>query len=131
MARRGVLQLQKLFCYYSDIGGSSRGMRAFLESGDEGALGRLRRAAPGLDIELQMRRSRHPKFRAEYVNGTVKTVDVPNLDASKVEWHARMLQSESGYKMTKLGSKKLTHRPSIQGMWEPPPLPSKAAQNES
>ncbi|KAK1566025.1 hypothetical protein QYE76_037643 [Lolium multiflorum] len=64
MALRGVWQLQKLVVNYCDWGGSSRGIRAFMES----HLPALKEKNPQLEVVTQLIRGQHPNLKGIYKN---------------------------------------------------------------
>ncbi|KAK1652223.1 hypothetical protein QYE76_070028 [Lolium multiflorum] len=81
MALRGVWQLQKLVVNYCDWGGSSRGIRAFMES----HLPALKEKNPQLEVVTQLVRGQHPNLKGIY--------RAPRMAISRfgrgtnVEWH--------------------------------------------
>ncbi|KAF2597918.1 hypothetical protein F2Q68_00008953 [Brassica cretica] len=62
MALRGAWQLQKLVVSYCNWGGSSRGIRAFMES----ELPALIEKNPQLEVATELSRGQHPYLKGIY-----------------------------------------------------------------
>ncbi|XP_044348094.1 uncharacterized protein [Triticum aestivum] len=62
MALRGVWQLQKLVVNFCDWGGSSKGIRAFMES----HLPAIKEKNPQLEVVTQLVRGQHPNLKGIY-----------------------------------------------------------------
>ncbi|KAF0931521.1 hypothetical protein E2562_004631 [Oryza meyeriana var. granulata] len=62
MALRGVWQLQKLVVNYCDWGGSSRGIRAFMEA----QLPAFKEKNPHLEVVTELVRGQHPNLKGIY-----------------------------------------------------------------
>jgi len=69
MVSRGVPQLKNIRLYFCDFGGSSAGVRSFLQSE---ALLNFMNANEHLRLEVYMRRNHHPYISSTYINGYVK-----------------------------------------------------------
>nr|POE68395.1 54s ribosomal protein l51, mitochondrial [Quercus suber] len=76
MALRGAWQLQKLVLSFSDLGGSSRGIRAFMES----HLPAFGEKNPQLDFVTQLIRGQHPHLKGLYRNKNERVICVKNMD---------------------------------------------------
>jgi large subunit ribosomal protein L43 len=69
MVSRGVHQLKNIRLYFCDFGGSSAGVRAFLQSEN---LVNFMNQHEHLRLEVYMRRNHHPYISSTYINGYVK-----------------------------------------------------------
>eukprot|EP00250_Pteridium_aquilinum_P008585 c18055_g1_i1 orf=121-477(+) len=115
MALRGVWQLKKLLVLYCDQGGSSRGMRKFMEK----ELPAFKEKNPQLEVETQLNRGQHPCLKGYYVNHRDRVVGVKNLESNEILLQATRLRSCLGRKVIKLRSRVITHSTSVQGTWKP------------
>ncbi|CAN1166836.1 54S ribosomal protein L51, mitochondrial [Linum perenne] len=113
MALRGVWQLKKLIVSYSDWGGSSRGIRAFMES----HLPTFKAENPHLKVETELIRGQHPHLKAFYKNNNERVVCVRNMTPDEVLLHATRLRNALGRKVVKLKTRHVTKHPSVQGTW--------------
>ncbi|KAF4367591.1 hypothetical protein F8388_011230 [Cannabis sativa] len=113
MAQRGVWQLQKLIVNYCDWGGSSRGIRAFMES----QLPALKECNPQLEVVTELIRGQHPLLKGFYKNKRERVVCVRNMDSDEVLHSAIRLRNSLGRKVVKLKTRHITKHPSVQGTW--------------
>ena len=115
MSLRGVRQLKELVVRYSDIDGSSRGVREWMRT----KMVELAENNPSMIIRTEKKRATHPFLRGVYLNGNEKTVCVKNLNDYEVHGYALDLRNQLGRKTSSRGYKKpvMTTRPSIQGEW--------------
>ena len=113
MSLRGVRQLKELVIRYSDIDGSSRGIREWMKTD----LVPLAQANPNLTIRTEKKRATHPFLRGVYVNGNEKTIGVKNLHPEEIHDYALDLRNQLGRKTSAHGYKipVVSARPSIQG----------------
>eukprot|EP00605_Chrysophyceae_sp_TOSAG23-4_P001247 GSChrysophyteH1.ASY1.ANO1.1358.1 assembled CDS len=115
MSLRGVKQLRELVVRYSDIDGSSRGIREWIKKDLTG----LAAANPETIFRTELKRCKHPFLRGVYINGNEKTIGVKNLEADAIQNYALDLRNQIGRKNSSTGYKRpiLSSRPSIQGEW--------------
>eukprot|EP00742_Colponemidia_sp_Colp-10_P003644 GILJ01003878.1.p1 GENE.GILJ01003878.1~~GILJ01003878.1.p1 ORF type:complete len:132 (-),score=7.60 GILJ01003878.1:204-599(-) len=115
MCSRGVFQLSRLNIQYCDWGGSSKGVRLLLDQ-----LDKVKQELPGLNVQLTMKRSRHPHLDGFYVNGYRRTIGVKNQSPREVLDVIKYLRSAGGHAALPHNGKHVyTNKPSIQGSWHP------------
>jgi len=115
MSLRGVRQLKELVVRYSDLDGSSRGVRDWIRT----SLVDLAKTNPELSIKTELKRAVHPYLRGIYVNGNSKTICVKNILPEEVHAFALDLRNQVGRKTSSNGYKKPVFgtRSTIQGEW--------------
>ncbi|XP_051140113.1 54S ribosomal protein L51, mitochondrial [Andrographis paniculata] len=113
MSLRGVWQLQKLIVRFCDWGGSSRGIRAFMES----QLPAFKENNPQLEVVTELKRGHHPYLKGLYRNKNERAVCVKNLTPEEVLRCATRLRNSQGRKVLKLKTRHVTQHPSVQGTW--------------
>jgi large subunit ribosomal protein L43 len=115
MSRNGIQQLRSLTLLYCKQGGSSRGVREFLEEG----LTAFAKANPSVLVSAKLRPGRHPVLRGEYVNGFEKVVPLRNADPETVKLQIERARAQSGHVAKENHHCRVfTHHPSIQGLPE-------------
>ncbi|KAK4857324.1 hypothetical protein QYF36_026931 [Acer negundo] len=112
MALRGVWQLQKLVVSYCNWGGSSRGIRAFMES----HLPEFKESNPQLEVVTELIRGQHPHLKAFYRNRNERVVCVKNMTPEDILLHATRLRNALGRKVIKLKTRHVTKHPSVQAL---------------
>ncbi|KAK9205768.1 hypothetical protein WN943_016038 [Citrus x changshan-huyou] len=124
MALRGTWQLQKLIVGFCDWGGSSRGIRAFMES----HLPAFKASNPQLEVVTELIRGQHPHLKGLYSkfaipsslpawNKNERVICVKNLTPEEIHLHATRLRNALGRKVVKLKTRHVTKHPSVQGTW--------------
>lgn len=114
MAHNSIWQLKKLVVRYCDWGGSSRGIREFIQS----HLPSFQKNNPQVEVVTEMMRGKHPHLRGYYRCSTVRMVDSRNVDAKDILLQAIRLRNALGLKVTKLKTRHLITRQSVQGTWK-------------
>jgi len=92
MSLRGVRQLKELVVLYSDIDGSSKGIREWMKT----SLIQLATKNPELTITTQKKRAVHPYLRGIYLNGNTKTICVRNKEPEEINDFALFLRNQIG-----------------------------------
>lgn len=115
MSLKGIRQLKELLIRYSDLDGSSRGVREWIRKD----LVVLATKNPDLSIKTELKRAVHPFLRGTYQNGNTKTICIKNIPPEEVHSYAMDLRNQVGRKTSSNGYKKPVFgtRPSIQGEW--------------
>ncbi|KAI3458819.1 hypothetical protein Pfo_015482 [Paulownia fortunei] len=113
MALRGVWQLQKLIVSFCNWGGSSRGIRAFMES----HLSAFRENNPQLEVVTELNRGYHPLLKGLYKNKNERVVCVKNMTPEEILQCMTRLRNAQGRKVVKLKTRHVTKHPSVQGTW--------------
>mmetsp|Transcript_21823 Transcript_21823/g.34209 ORF Transcript_21823/g.34209 Transcript_21823/m.34209 type:complete len:125 (+) Transcript_21823:32-406(+) len=115
-ARTGFFTLRRLVIQYCDWGGSSRGARDFLQT----ALPTLQQQFPHVNVEVVVKRNKHPTLIGNYHNGRYKTIGVKNVDADEIHDYAMYLIQQWGNKnVNHTGRRVKTNTQSISGVWTP------------
>lgn len=92
MSLRGVRQLKELVIRYSDLDGSSRGVRSWMQQN----LVKFAAANPTMIISTDKKRSKHPCITGRYANGNTKVIGIKNLDEEGVERQILHLRNQIG-----------------------------------
>lgn len=114
MALNGIWQLKKLVVRYCDWGGSSRGMREFIQS----HLPSFEKSNPQVEVVIEMMRGKLPHLRGYYRCPTVRMVDSRNVDPKDILLQAIRLRNALGLKVTKLKTRHVITTRSVQGTWK-------------
>lgn len=136
MARRGVFELRHVLLRYELAGGSSAGVRSFVETD----LVAWARAHPFVRVETQIHRG-HPHVIGQYVTGYERQLDLKNRTRADVGARFAYLRNTLGrlvplHRRVRTGVTSSRNR-SIQGMWHTPagdprlpPLPVEVAARQ-
>ena len=126
MSIRGVFQLLKLTVSHCQEGGSSRGIRSFIE---KGLLAEFASRHPHVEVVPVVKRGRHPFLQGEFRNGNIKHVDLRKKTEEEIRFQMQYMFSEKGKGTANPihGSRKFTKTPSVQGVWRPGMWDKKAA----
>ena len=113
MCTRGVWQLRSILISHCGHGGSSRGVRDYLER----FLVPFAEANPHLQIAVNKRPLKHPEVRGWYLRDFPKRLSLKNLSAEQVCERIQFLRDARPIGLRK-GSKAWRNTPSVQGEWE-------------
>ncbi|XP_067022193.1 large ribosomal subunit protein mL43-like [Acropora muricata] len=126
---RFVRPLQRLVLNYCKHGGSSRGIREYIDK----EIVEFATNNPEVTIYVRERNGKHPRIVANFINGNSKIVEVKNKTPEEIEHWVERLRHESGVKVQKIRKFWHTENPSIQGTWTPflnkPPSLRRSAVN--
>lgn len=95
MSLHGVRQLKELIVRYSDLDGSSKGVRGWMRT----SLVPLALGNPEVEIKTELKRSHHPFLRGTYKNGNSKTICIRNLPEEEIQKYALFLRNQIGRKV--------------------------------
>lgn len=98
MSLHGVRQLKELIVRYSDLDGSSRGVRDWMRTN----LVTLASTNPELEIKTELKRAVHPFLRASYKNGNTKTICIKNLPVEEIQTYALFLRNQIGRRVSRI-----------------------------
>jgi len=110
-----ILQCKRLEFFYCDKGGSSSGIKAFLQHN----LSDFAKQNPSVEMVVAPRPHRHPIIRGVYINGREKVVCVRNLEILQVLKKAELLRDASGVKLKKINKPVASMNASVRGIWSP------------
>jgi large subunit ribosomal protein L43 len=88
--------MKELVIRYSDIDGSSKGMRAWLQQ----EVVSFARANPSVTIRTEKKRNAHPTVCGHYLNGNSKTICVKNQTPEEIYDFVRDLRNQIGRKVS-------------------------------
>eukprot|EP00163_Fabomonas_tropica_P017073 TRINITY_DN3039_c0_g1_i2.p1 TRINITY_DN3039_c0_g1~~TRINITY_DN3039_c0_g1_i2.p1 ORF type:complete len:126 (-),score=11.66 TRINITY_DN3039_c0_g1_i2:268-645(-) len=95
MSLRGVWQCVSLTLSYSRQGGSSAGVRNFVENG---GLQKFAKANPQIMIYLNPKQHRHPYVNGEWVSGFKMSYPLLNMSNKEVEETMEKLRRMKGHR---------------------------------
>ncbi|KAF7487722.1 39S ribosomal protein L43 [Sarcoptes scabiei] len=112
---RYVCQLQRLTIKFCKSGGTSLGVRKFIET----KLIDFSRQNPGVVVYIKPRFHRSPVIVSEYLNGQTHWMSIRNFSDTEISWWLEILRTRSGFELTQLLSERNVLIPSVQGIWNP------------
>eukprot|EP00118_Oscarella_pearsei_P018921 m.197631 g.197631 ORF g.197631 m.197631 type:complete len:142 (+) comp39548_c0_seq15:527-952(+) len=112
---RYVRQLKRLTLQYCKNGGSSRGIREYVDK----EVDEFVTCNPEVAVYVRERPRRHPRLVGEFLNGNSRVVSVKNFDVNHIKKQVASLRDMSGVKPVKLNKWWHTDNPSVQGTWTP------------
>ncbi|KAF3928924.1 hypothetical protein AA313_de0204533 [Arthrobotrys entomopaga] len=110
-----ILQCKRLEFNFCEMGGSSRGMKAFLKH----RFAEFARQNPQVEMVVAPRPHKHPIIRGVYINNREKVVCVRNLAVLQVLQKAELLRDASGVKIKKINKPVQSLNDSVRGIWSP------------
>ncbi|CAH2355061.1 54S ribosomal protein L51, mitochondrial [[Candida] railenensis] len=119
VARNGlgsyIVPCHKIRVNYCNWGGSSKGVREILKSGELNQLGLTKKS---IFFEV-VKRQGHPSVEFYYNNDSVKDIPVKNMEASDVLKKINQFSQASGAELFKWNHKVLSTNESVRGIWSP------------
>jgi len=112
---RYVRPLQRLTFNYCKTGGSSRGVREYIDKN----IVDFARKNPGIAIYVREQNEKHPTIIANFISGNTKEINARKMKPEEVQEIVTSLRNESGEEVKKLRKFWHTENPSIQGTWNP------------
>eukprot|EP00325_Prymnesiales_sp_UTEX-LB-985_P022003 CAMPEP_0174720606 /NCGR_PEP_ID=MMETSP1094-20130205/34029_1 /TAXON_ID=156173 /ORGANISM="Chrysochromulina brevifilum, Strain UTEX LB 985" /LENGTH=126 /DNA_ID=CAMNT_0015921119 /DNA_START=21 /DNA_END=401 /DNA_ORIENTATION=+ len=109
---RGVWQLRSVMIRYCEAGGSSQGVRQYLEK----YLVPFAEANSQIEIAVCQQANRHPIIRGWYMRDPSKTLSLRNLSAEQVVERIFYLRDMRPVGLRKF-AKPFRTSPSVQGEW--------------
>ncbi|ODQ67710.1 hypothetical protein NADFUDRAFT_39131 [Nadsonia fulvescens var. elongata DSM 6958] len=109
-----VHQCKRVTLRYSNWGGSSNGMRAFIKNN----LKDIASQNPQIEFLVEQK-SGHPLIRGDYVNGRDKVVCVRNLDPNEIMVKFNLTKNSSGAKLKTNNKPVESINESVRGIWSP------------
>eukprot|EP00962_Isochrysis_galbana_P020622 scaffold6021_cov117-Isochrysis_galbana.AAC.19 len=113
MCSRGVWQMRKLLIKYCDYGGSSAGVRDWIQT----QLIPFGKANPHLEIIASRSPGRHPHVQARYLADGDKSLSLKNLSYKQVSMRIQFLRDARPVRLSKW-DKPFRTTPSVQGEWK-------------
>mmetsp|Transcript_18709 Transcript_18709/g.52012 ORF Transcript_18709/g.52012 Transcript_18709/m.52012 type:complete len:131 (-) Transcript_18709:369-761(-) len=113
MCSRGVWQMRKLLIKYCDYGGSSAGVREWIQT----QLTPFAKANPHLEIIASRSPGRHPRVQARYMADGDKSLSLKNLSWKQVSMRIQLLRDSRPVRLSKW-DKPFRSTPSVQGEWK-------------
>jgi large subunit ribosomal protein L43 len=110
---RGVWQCRRMVLSYCERGGSSKGVRNFLET----MLVPFAEHNPQISIQVAIRPHRYPQVVAEYLVDKPKALSLKGLSAHQVSTRIQLLRDMRPLPLRKW-DKAFRSTPSVQGAWE-------------
>mgnify|MGYP002037958893 CR=1 FL=1 len=110
---RGVWQCRRMVLSYCERGGSSKGVRNFLET----MLVPFAEHNPQISIQVAIRPHRYPQVVAEYLVDKPKALSLKGLSAHQVSTRVQLLRDMRPLPLRKW-DKAFRSTPSVQGAWE-------------
>ncbi|XP_065893573.1 large ribosomal subunit protein mL43-like [Dysidea avara] len=110
-----MCQIKRITLNYCRAGGSSQGMRKFIND----HVVEFAKSNPSVAVYVRERPGFHPRLVAEFLNGRSQIVSTKNFSVEDTQKHLNLLRTSTGRKPEKLKKPWKTDSPSIQGNWHP------------
>ncbi|XP_069826925.1 large ribosomal subunit protein mL43 [Dendropsophus ebraccatus] len=112
---RYVCQLKRLTLIFSKDAQPSRGAREFIEE----KVVDFAKQNPGIVVYISPKPCRVPKLVGEYLNGSIREVDINSKTAEELAQLIQKMSQQSGLEIIRIRKPYHTDNPSIQGQWHP------------
>jgi large subunit ribosomal protein L43 len=110
-----ILQCKRMEFNYCDFGGSSEGMRTFIQR----LLPKFAAKHPGIEFLVAPRPNHHPQVVGHYINGRTKPVCVRKLNPDQIMEKVELVRDANGEKLRKVNKPVTSINPSVRGIWSP------------
>ncbi|KAF2744950.1 hypothetical protein M011DRAFT_407461 [Sporormia fimetaria CBS 119925] len=110
-----ILQCKRMDFHYCDFGGSSRGMKDFIQT----ALPRFASKYPQIEFTVSPRPGQHPAIVGHFINGKQREVSVRKLDNRQILEKVKELRDASGEKLVRSNKPVTSTNESVRGIWSP------------
>lgn len=109
-----ISQLTTLTIYYNPMGGSSKGLREFLNKN----IVKWCIDNPQISVEVKVKYT-HPHAVGSYLCGNKRDTQLLNMDSKEVAKQLENLRCVSGHKIKNERLRWKVNNPSMQGQWNP------------
>ncbi|CDW51772.1 L51 S25 CI-B8 domain containing protein [Trichuris trichiura] len=112
---RFIHPLQRLTFFFCKSSSNSAGVRQFLTKD----LVDFSTSHPSVAVYVQPKRFKRPWICGEYLNGRSASISVNGFSHAEVQQAVSYMASRSGFPIIYFKEPQTTHRPTIQGFWNP------------
>lgn len=106
---------KKITLRYCNWGGSSKGMREFVRTGE---FAKFAEKYPKVQFELR-REPGHPVVKGDFINGRDKVICVRNMEPQKIKQKLTVLRDSSGERLKYYNKGVESVNESVRGIWSP------------
>ncbi|KFD58025.1 hypothetical protein M514_01258, partial [Trichuris suis] len=112
---RFIHPLQRLTFFFCKSSMNSAGIRQFLAKD----IVDFSTSHPSVAVYVQPKRFKDPRICGEYLNGRSASISVGGFSHDEVQQVVSYMASRSGFPIVYFKEPQTTHRPTIQGFWNP------------